>query len=75
LIDGSNAESAASPDRRAGFIRYAKTTVSWQQKGAKSFGALPGAISTDILAEYQRVATIFGEKFPEIDVQPIFDDR
>lgn len=30
-------------------------------------------VSTDILAEYQRVATILGEKFPRIDVQPILD--
>ena len=30
-------------------------------------------ISTDILAEYQRVATILGEKYNTIDLQPIFD--
>ena len=30
-------------------------------------------ISTDILAEYQRVAVILGEKYPQVDLQPILD--
>ena len=28
-------------------------------------------ISTDILAEYQRVAVILGEKYPQVDLHPI----
>ena len=30
-------------------------------------------ISTDILAEYQRVATILGEKYSQIELHPILD--
>ena len=30
-------------------------------------------ISTDILAEYQRVAVILGEKYPQVDLHPILD--
>ena len=30
-------------------------------------------ISSDILAEYQRVANILGEKYPQIDLHPILD--
>lgn len=30
-------------------------------------------ISTDILAEYQRVAAILGQKYPQVDLHPILD--
>lgn len=30
-------------------------------------------ISTDILAEYQRVAAILGEKYPQVDLHSILD--
>lgn len=40
---------------------------AWQQR------KLEFVISVDILAEYQRVAAILGEKFPAVDLQPILD--
>ena len=30
-------------------------------------------MSTDILAEYQRVAAILGQKYPQVDLHPILD--
>ena len=30
-------------------------------------------VSTDILNEYQRVATILGEKYPQVDIRPVLE--
>ena len=30
-------------------------------------------MSTDILAEYQRVATVLGQKYPQVDLHPVLD--